>query len=176
MIQLIIPVFIAIFSSFAWAQSNCSDLFLGVQSKEHLVELAKSIRPQQHVFIKDAPAFGYRITSRSFEDIPSEIRNHLGAIDQTKYTSEYLEQNIGSVFALQMNGEKADFYVIGKPTFDAKYSVVSSEQVAQKNAKYLARLMLVIPDLISAGDNNIVAVLKMSPGEISESCGLRKKI
>jgi len=163
MLKLLFVATAALFSSATWAAPNCASLFSGVQSKQHLVELAQSKNPPQHVFIKDAPVFGYRITSGRFEDIPLTIRQHLGAVDQTKYTPEYLEQNIGSVFALQMNGDKADFYVIGKATFDAKYAAVSAEQVAQKNGKYLGKLAQQVPELFAIADANLVAVLKMTP-------------
>lgn len=163
MTKLLFIAVTALLSSVSWAAPNCASLFSGIQSKQHLVELEHSMKPPQYVFIKDAPVFGYRITSGKFEDIPLTIRQHLGDVDQTKYTPDYLEQNIGSVFALQMNGDKADFYVIGKATFDTKYVAVDAEQVAQKNGKYFGKLAQQVPELFEADDANLVAVLKMTP-------------
>ncbi|MFH1505477.1 MAG: hypothetical protein ABIE94_00630, partial [archaeon] len=116
-------------------------------------------------FVKDAPIMAYRITSDRFEDIPEEIRRHIGAVDRTKYTQEYLRQNIGSVIALQMDGDKPDFYIIGKDTFDKKYRLVASAEVGQKNAKLMGRLEGVdgMKALVASGNANIVGVLKTVP-------------
>lgn len=132
-----------------------------IQSKDFVINLIESINPTRITFIKDAPTLAYKITSSRFEDIPQIIKQHLGDVDQTQYTSDYLEKNIGSVFALQMNGDKPDFYVIGKATYDTKYKLSTLEQVQNKNKKYFDKVSLEIGSL--AGDNNTVAILKMAP-------------
>ena len=71
----------------------------------------------------------WRIISTSFEDIPETIRKHIGEVDRTEYSQEYLATNLGSVLSLQMNGDKPDFYIIGKDTFDKKYKVVPASEV-----------------------------------------------
>lgn len=146
----------------SYGQSNCASIFSGIQSKQHLIALAESKNPEQILFIKDAPVLAYRITSNRFEDIPSAIARHLGGADQTKYNSDYLAQNIGSVFALQMNGDKPDFYVIGKTTFEAKYTSVPTDRVVAKDGKYLGKLSQHIPELLNTNDKNLIAVLKMA--------------
>jgi nicotinate (nicotinamide) nucleotide adenylyltransferase len=135
-------------------------------TKNTLIEKSEKTNPKKLQFVKDSPTLAYRITSDRFEDIPNEIRKHLGEVDKTKYTSEYLKKNIGSVFALQMNGDTPDFYVIGKETFDAKYASVALDDVAKKNGKYLGKLTTQIPDLIAKKDTGLIAVLKTVPTEM----------
>ncbi|MFH1505476.1 MAG: phosphotransferase, partial [archaeon] len=60
------------------------------ESQENLRSRITYHVPQEHGFVKDAPIMAYRITSDRFEDIPEEIRRHIGAVDRTKYTQEYL--------------------------------------------------------------------------------------
>ncbi len=147
----------------AKCQTNCAELIPGIQSKQRLIELASEKQPMQYRFIKDAPVLGYRIISNRFEDIPQAIVKHLGEVDQTKYTQDYLQQNIGSVFSLQMNGDKPDFYPIGRATFETKYRSVERVQVSQKNPKYLGKLNQHIPELLQGNDPNLIAVLKIVP-------------
>ncbi len=135
-----------------------------IQSKQLLIDLVAKINPKKDVFIKDTPTIGFKITSSRFEDIPSAIRDHLGGVDQTTYTPEYLEKNIGSVISLQVNGDKPDFYVIGKSTFDSKYKPATLEQVQAKNKKYFDKLDGHIGALL--GDANVIAVLKVAPVEM----------
>ncbi len=122
--------------------------------------------PQRIGFIKDVPILGYVITSDRFEDIPEVIREKLGAVDRTKYTQEYLRQNIGNIIALQMKSDgTADFYIVGN--YKEKYRPVSKEEVRQKNAKLMGKLLGIegIEDLI-AQDENIVGALKTAPVEM----------
>lgn len=125
-------------------------------------------KPNLHRFVKDVPILGYRITSDRFADLPEIIQKHLGAVDRTKYTPEYLRQNIGSVIALQMNGAVPDFYVIGKETYTTKYKAVPPAEVGAKNAKLLKGLASVegVSSLLNAGDPNVVGVLKTVPVEM----------
>lgn len=114
-------------------------------------------------WIKDAPVLGYRITSKRFEDIPAAIRKHIGAVDATKYTESYLEQNIGSMFALQVkdNGS-ADFYVIDKAFFEIKYVPTALSEVQKKNTKVFNKVMALMPDM-NVNDPNLVGGLKKAP-------------
>lgn len=136
-----------------------------VVKKERIASEVADRKPQKISFIKDQPVIGYKIVSDKFEDIPEPIRKHLGSVDKTTYTPEYLKKNEGSVFALQMNGEKPDFYVIGKESF-AKYAPASLEDVQGKNGKYYDRLKQQIPDLIAGKDPKLVGILKTTPTEM----------
>ena len=139
-----------------------------VQSQADLKGRMDAAKPATHGFVKDAPILGYRITNNRFDEPPEVLRQHLGATDQTQYTPEYLGQNIGSIIALQMNGAKPDFYVIGKGTFDQKYRSVPASEVGAKNAKLMKGLMGVegIDTLVKSGDPNVVGALKTVPVEM----------
>jgi hypothetical protein len=135
-------------------------------SSDNLIQKANEVKPTKLTFVKDAPVLGYQIKSDKFEDIPEAIRKHLGAVDKTKYTPEYLKENIGSVIALQMNGDKPDFYIIGKDTYDKKYKNVPYAEVAQKNAKYFGRVSSQISGIGNPTENGVVAMLKTTPTEM----------
>jgi hypothetical protein len=108
--------FVSLLSTSAYATNpDCKNILEGLQTKSALIGLVDQSK-DHHVysFVKDLPILAYRIASAKFSDIPVSIGSVLGAVDSTKYTEEYLSQNIGSVIALQMNGDKPDFYVIGK--------------------------------------------------------------
>ena len=80
-----------------------------VQSQAELQSRIDANHPGKTGFVKDCPILGWSIKTNQFEDIPEAIRVHLGEVDQTKYTEEYLAENIGSIVALQMNGDEPDF-------------------------------------------------------------------
>lgn len=136
----------------------------GVQSQAEIKGRVDSKQPKSRQFIKDAPILGYRIGSERFEDLPESIRKHIGAVDQTKYTPEYLRQNIGSIIALQMKGAEPDFYVIGKDTYGSKYKAVPASDVGVKNAKLMKGLLGVdgVSELVKS-DPNVVGALKTVP-------------
>lgn len=115
-------------------------------------------------FVKDAPIIGYQIKSTKFEDIPLAIRKHMGSEDQTTYTPEYLAQNKDSIIALQMNGDKPDFYIVGKDTFASKYKTVDLSNVQEKNPKLVTKLKDVegIGDILQ-DNTGIVGALKTVP-------------
>ncbi len=137
-----------------------------VQSAADIARFVKEANPEKHLFVKDAPVIGYKITSDNFEDIPEAIRKHLISTDQKPYTKKYLQENQGSVIALQMNGTKPDFYIIGKETYEAEYAASSMAEVAAKNGKYNESLRPHIAGLASGRDPNLVAVLKTKPTEL----------
>ena len=58
-----------------------------------------------------------------------------GGTDNTKYTDEYVKANRASIVALQMNGDKPDFYIISREVFAQKYKSVPVAEVANRNAK-----------------------------------------
>jgi len=138
----------------------------GLQTQETLRHRITERQMPTYSFVKDAPILGYRITSARFEDLPEAIQQHLGAVDRTKYTEEYLGANIGSIIALQMkDATTPDFYVIGKSTFEQKYRVVGTEEVEAKNKRLRDRVASVagMGDLLQAGDSNLVGALKTVP-------------
>jgi hypothetical protein len=145
-----------------------ADGFEGLQTSSRLKELV-SHSPNHRVykFVKDLPIFAYKITSSRFNDIPASVKNVLGAVDSTQYTESYLQQNIGSVIAIQVNGDKPDFYVIGKDVFQSRYEQVSFEQVAQKNSKLITKLRATeAAGILDSRDPNLIAVLKKAPVEM----------
>lgn len=164
----IIGLVVASFCSVTAHAMSCKDLLSGVQTKDHLVSLVgQSADHHVYKFVKDLPILGYRITSSRFVDLPASIRSVLGAVDATKYTEEYLGQNIGSVIALQMNGDKPDFYVIGKDVFQSKYKEVELGEVSEKNSKLVSKLRATqAGSIVDSGDANLVALLKTVPVEM----------
>lgn len=137
-----------------------------IQTQDDMKSRIAASNPGSYSFIKDAPILGYRISGSRFEDIPAEIRKHMGDVDKTKYTEEYLEANIGSIIALQMKDKTMpDFYIIGKDTFVKKYKIVSVKEFESKNAKLRGRLSNIegMDGLINSGDYNIVGALKTVP-------------
>ncbi len=138
-----------------------------VVSARDLKDAVTLAEPAAHTFIKDAPTYAFRITSDRFEDIPEAIRSHLGAVDRTTYTAEYLAKNKGSVIAMQMNGDKPDFYIISKETFEKTYNAVPFESVTAKNPKYVLNLRSNVivepnPDMIGILKTKPVKMVKMS--------------
>ncbi|NNF77543.1 MAG: hypothetical protein HKN05_05895, partial [Rhizobiales bacterium] len=69
---------------------------------------------------------------------PQAIREHLGDVDKTNYTQDYLEENQGTIIALQMNDDKPDFYIIKKVAFDADYSEVEVAEALAQNPALVA--------------------------------------
>ena len=139
-----------------------------VQSQEEIQQRIAEQDPGVFEFVKDRPILGWLISSGNFEDIPEAIRTNLGGIDQTKYSEEYLVENIGSIVALQMSSEKPDFYIIGKVVFDEKYEIVDVQNVVDKNSKLISRLENV-PDvlaMLTERNASIVGALKSVPVEM----------
>lgn len=106
-----------------------------IQTQTQINALIKSFQPQRLKFIKDRPIPGLVLTVSSFSGLPGVVQKYLGQTDATKYTDEYIVVNRGSIVALQMDGDKPDFYIIGIDTYTNKYSPVPLEDVARKNAK-----------------------------------------
>jgi hypothetical protein len=157
-----------ILSSASAHAASCQIIMDRLQDKDFIVSLVgESAGHHVYKFVKDLPILGYRITSSRFSDLPPQIREVLGAVDATQYTEEYLGKNIGSVIALQMNGDNPDFYVIGKETYDAKYKQVEFAQVTEKNAKLVNKLKATSAGaIVNSGDPNVVALLKTVPVEM----------
>jgi hypothetical protein len=143
-----------------------------VFTSDELLRAAELNKPRKKSFIKDTPVLGYRIETDDFNDFPEEIRKHIGAEDQTKYTPEYLRKNKGSVIALQMNKDKPDFYLIGKDTYlgneqqAAKYKNVPLDEVTWRNSAYFEKLKGQIPGTIESSDSKLVGILKTTPTEM----------
>jgi hypothetical protein len=134
-------------------------------SAEFLKQVVDEMKPPKHIFIKDQPILTWQITS-SFADIPAEIRAFLGSVDNTVYTEEYLEKNIGSAIALQIS-DKPDFYIIGKATFDSKYTIVPFDDVLSKNGKYVGKLKSAgLASLIDGRSSGLRVALKVAPVEM----------
>lgn len=137
--------------------------------KDELIRAAEKGQPTKLQFVKDAPLLGYRIKSDRFEDIPEVIQRHMGAVDQTKYAPkyrQYLQENMGSIIALQINGDQADFYIIGKQTYLTQYTLVPIIQVATQNATYYQKLQALIPQIIAQPKTGLVGILKTKPVEM----------
>ena len=81
---------------------------------------------------------GWVLTGSRLEAIPDAIREHLGAVDSTKYSPAYLAENQGTIIALQMDGEKPDFYIIGKAVFETDYSTVDVATALEQNPELAA--------------------------------------
>ena len=159
--------FVGLFSAAIDVQPAISQVS-GVQSQAELQSRIDVNNPGKSGFVKDRPILGWSIKTDQFDDIPEAIRMHLGDVDQTKYTQEYLAENVGSIVALQMNGEAPDFYIIGKSVFDAKYEVVDVENVISKNAKLVGHLDNVpeVIELLEQRDASLVGALKSVPVEM----------
>jgi len=139
-----------------------------VQDQVELATRVETHQPAKEAYVKDQPILGWTITSNAIEDIPAAIRDHLGSVDQTGYTPEYLAENVGTIVALQMTGDGPDFYIIGKPTFLDKYSLVSIDDVIAKNGKLMGRLANLpeVMALVEARGPAIVGALKTTPVEM----------
>ena len=136
-----------------------------VRTQAELQQRISERSPAMPAFVKDLPILGWTLASDQIEDLPKWIRDELGSVDQTGYTSEYLAKQVGSIVALQMTGSGPDFYVIGKDVFDSKYEVVPVEEVIAKNAKLMGRLENVpdVMELLEARDASLVGALKTVP-------------
>lgn len=120
------------------------DVYSGqVQTQKIIKRRVKRYGPRSLTFIKDVPILGYEILIDQINDFPDIIRNALGAVDDTGYTDEYLSKNRGSIVALQMKGDSPDFYIIGKETYDSKYSPVDISEVQNKNSKLMKKLFAI---------------------------------
>lgn len=165
--SVLMLAFVGLFSATIGVQPAISQVS-DVQSQAELQSRIDVSDPSRPVFVKDRPILGWSIKTDQFDDIPKAIRMLLGDVDQTKYTQEYLAENIGSIVALQMNGEAPDFYIIGKSVFDAKYEVVDVENVISKNRKLVSRLDNVpeVLELLEQRDSSLVGALKSVPVEM----------
>ena len=128
-------------------------------SAELIEAVVKKSGAASHAFIKDTPVFGFKIPTdaKGLKDIPASIRAHLGAIDKTVYTDQYIRENAGSVIMMQMKSGEPDFYVIGREVFEKQYKVVANAEVAAKNAKYFSQVSPHLPEGAEP-----VAILKTS--------------
>ena len=149
---------------FATAQQALSQ-DASVRTQTELEQRISERNPAMQAFVKDLPILGWTLSSDQIEDLPKAIRDKLGSVDQTGYTSEYLATHLGSIVALQMTGSGPDFYIIGKDVFDSKYEVVPVEEVISKNAKLMGRLENVpdVMELLDARDASLVGALKTVP-------------
>ena len=136
-----------------------------VRTQAELQQRISEGNPVMQAFVKDLPILGWTLSSDQIEDLPKAIRDALGGVDKTGYTSSYLAKNVGSIVALQMTGSGSDFYIIGKDVFDSSYEVVEVEQVIGKNAKLIGRLKNVpeVMELLEARDASLVGALKTVP-------------
>lgn len=149
------------------AATRCDVALIGPQTTPQIGRRSDRIKPHVYRFVKDQPILGFQITSNRIEDLPTEIREALGATDQTTYTPEYLQENIGSIIALQMNGDKKDFHVVGKATFESKYKVVDLNEVLSKNSKLVAKLEQAgMGPLLNSKIPQLVGALKVAPVEM----------
>ncbi len=101
-----------------------------IELQNRIVERA----PHVLKFVKEKPIVGWKLTSDRIEDIPTAIRERLGDVDSTKYSRAYLAENKGTIIALQMDGEKPDFYIIKKAAYEAHYEEVDVTQTLQNHA------------------------------------------
>lgn len=131
-------------------------------TQETLTQVVQAKKAPLLSFVKDVPSLAYRITSKSWKDIPIEIRQRLGWMDQTKYPENFLEDKVGSVIMLQMNGDQPDFYILAKEVFDQKYRVVERGAVVAKNSKYLTRVTPHLGLGTATTDAKLIAVQNMS--------------
>ncbi|MCP5084475.1 MAG: hypothetical protein GY948_22525 [Alphaproteobacteria bacterium] len=143
-----------------------------VQTQAELQTRIAAHKPATHRFVKDKPLVGWVLKSSRFEDIPQAIREHLGDVDKTKYTQDYLEENQGTIIALQMDDDKPDFYIIKKVAFDADYSEVEVAAALGRNPALidwmktepeLAKILKTGPDAIVGARKSVqVEMLKLS--------------
>jgi len=141
------------------------DAAMGVkQSPQIINDRMTQYNPSKTDFSKK-PVMGYRITSDRFEDIPLAIRQHLGAVDQSKYTPEYLRENIGSVILLQMKDDQPDFFVPPKASL-SNYKEIGIDQVNAGNSDLIGHLnqlnVMQISGLVGMATTEVVGMVKMS--------------
>lgn len=142
-----------------------ANVVLAQEGQDVLSARIEQHQPDRYAFVKDRPILGWQIVSGQSSDIPPVIWDNLGTVDQTKYTAEYLTDNIGSIVSLQMTSDGPDFYIIGKSVFDEKYVGVGTDEVAQKNSRLIERLDMVpeLAALLAAGHPQLVGALKSEP-------------
>lgn len=136
-----------------------------VQSQADLAARVRSVDPARTTFVKDRPILGWRLDGRPVADLPSVIRNNLGAFDATDYDSAYVRRNAGSIIALQVTEDGPDFYIVGKSTYDASYRQVPLADVAAKTPGLVDRLAM-LPDLLDLFHRqhpNLVGARKVAP-------------
>jgi hypothetical protein len=133
-----------------------------VISHVEVQRLHMTLKPKEQAFVKNAPLLGYLIKSDRFEDIPPEIRKHL----DPSYSRAYLRENIGSVIALQMNGNKPDFYIIGKETFESQYGQLSTDNPLKLSDNYRRSLGQHVEKLLDSKNSEIITVMKTTPVEM----------
>ncbi|MES0879759.1 hypothetical protein [Roseibium sp. SCP14] len=137
-----------------------------VQNQETLAARVSEHSPAKEPYIKDRPILGWTLSGDSLQDIPGPIRDVLGSTDATKYDDAYVAANKGSIVALQMRKDGPDFYIIGKETFDGKYTVVALEEVAAKNSRLMERLIPEVKAMYDAKTEGLVGALKTVPVEM----------
>ena len=136
-----------------------------VQSQKDLGERVEAAKPAATAFVKDRPILGWKIDITTIDDLPSFVREHLGSVDETGYDADYLERNMGSIIALQMNDDGPDFYIIGKSTYENSYEEVPVAEVAEKNGELVEQLngLPELQDRIRRADPNLVGARKTEP-------------
>ncbi len=130
--------------------------------------------PEVLKFVKEKPIVGWKLTTSRFEDIPKAIRDHLGSVDSTTYSQAYLQENKGTIIALQMEDEKPDFYIIKKAAYEAHYEEVDLTQTLRKQGAVAAWLQAQ-PQLaakLSAESGAIVGARKTVIVEMMKLSGL----
>lgn len=140
-----------------------ADVLKEIQTQDQLVSLIKKHSPETLKYVKDRPVVGYVLTVASFDRLPQVIQKYLGGTDSTKYTNEYIKANRASIVALQMNGDKPDFYIIDRNVFVQKYKSVPVAEVAVKNAK-LWKALGAHPEVSTLlSDKKLTGALKVEP-------------
>lgn len=133
-----------------------------VQTQTELQSRVAAHKPATWRFVKERPLVGWALKSSRIADIPQAIREHLGDVDKTKYTQAYLEENKGTIVALQMDGDKPDFYIIKKAAFDVDYSEVEVAVALRRNPALVAWLETEpeLAKMLKAGADAIVGAHK----------------
>ncbi len=137
-------------------------------SQKTLQDAVAAHEPPRVEYIKDKPILAWSLTSDRIEDLPETIRDALGSVDETNYTSDYLAENIGSVIALQMTSDGPTSSSSESRRSRRDYSVVPIEDLLEKNAEAVERLDMApeVKALFEARDPSITAVLKSEPVEM----------
>ena len=133
-----------------------------VQSQAELQSRVAKHKPAAQRFVKKKPVVGWLLTSDQIDDIPAAIRAKLGDVDKTKYDQAYLAENKGSIIALQMDGDKPDFYIIGKSTYETKYEPVEAAAALKQNPALAAWLAAQpeLSDKVASAKDAIVGARK----------------
>lgn len=140
-----------------------------------LARLIALRNPGKHLYVKEAPVYGWRITG-DVENIPAAIRAHLGIVDAVKYAEEYLKGEVGSVITVQRDGNKADFYPQRLANFRRKYVEVPLAEVLEKNPSLKAKLSKIpgIAEVLESGAAELIGMLRIDPAtmyQLSEVIG-----